>query len=275
MEEDEEYDCESERAMRKRIGDGVGTGKVWNGTTCSHTKKSENENVNMFMEKNLPVENSREPVDCPRNSTIEGGIRNDGQHAEEREVAISDEVGFIKRRVLEQVEELSARLASVEAQMKTGSFWYKLDSVDHVQHETPVSPPLHPSHQCPVFLSPPLIPARENFSDLEESGPNGIQRTPLLSQLEAYETSSCYTMVHDEADVAHSVGSRRALLRTHGQFESIPSSEVGEKEQQRKNLGLLEYVRVEVLEADSHGCGDPQVWICLSILNFKKARLIC
>ncbi len=42
-----------------------------------------------------------EPIDCRRNSTDECGIPNDGQHAEEREVAISDEVGCIKRRVFQ------------------------------------------------------------------------------------------------------------------------------------------------------------------------------
>ncbi len=262
MDEDEEYDCKSEGAIRKGIGDGVGPRKVWNGPTCSHTRMSENENVNMYMEKNLPVDNSRGPVDCPRNSTDEGGIRNDGKHAEEREVAISDEVGFIKHRVLEQVEELSARLASFEAQMKAASFLYKLDSTDHLQHETPVSPPLHPSQQCPDFLSPPLMTVCENSSDNEESGSGKIQRSPLLFQLEGYETSSCCSMAHDETHVAHSGGSRRALLCTHGLLESTPSSKVGEEEQQRKNLGLLDYVQVEALEADSHGCGDPQVWIC-------------
>ncbi len=274
MEEDEEYDCEAEHAVRKRIGDGVGTGKIWNGSTSLRTKRSENTNVNMFMEKNLPVESSREPVDCPRNSTDEGGIPNDNQHAEEREVAISDEVGFIKCRVLQQVQELSARLASVEAQMRTDSFLHKLGSVDHVKREPSVSPLSRPL-QCPVILSPPLILAQqEPPSDHEETGSGVTQWSPLLSQLEAFENSSCNSLAHDEADVAHSVDSSWALPCPRGWLENVPNFEEGGKKQRRKNLSLLEYVRVEVLGADNHGCGDPQVWISLSILNLKKAQLI-
>ncbi len=274
MELDEKYDCEAERTLRKRIGDGVGTGKIRNGSNCLRTKRSENTNVNMFMEKNLPVESSREPVDCPRNSTDEGGIPIDSQHAEECEVAISDEVSFIKCCVLQQVEELSARLASVEAQIKTGSFLHKLGSVDHVKRETSV-PPLPRPLQCPAFLSPLLIPAQQEPPlDPEEIGSGGTQWSPLLSQMEAFENSSCNSLAHDEADVAHSMDSSWPLLWARGSFENVPSFEAGGKKRRWKNLSLLEYVRVEVLGAENHGCGDPKVWISLSILNLKKAQLI-
>ncbi len=273
MEEDEEYDSEAECTSRKGIRDGVRTGKVQNDTTFSCTM-SENGNANTFIENSLPVENSREPVDCPRNSTDEGGITNDDRYAEEREVATSDEVDFIKRRVLQQIEELSARLASVETQMKTGSFSHKFGPVDYVQHETQIAPQF-PPHQYPVFISPPLMPTqREKPSYFEEIEPSRTQQTPLLSQVDSFECSSYHSLAHDEADVVKSVDSNWPLLGTHGQFENIRSFEAGGKNYLRKNLSLMEYVRVEVLGADSHGYGDPQVWICLSILNFKKTLFI-
>ncbi len=247
------------RAQKKRIGDGVGTGKIRNGSSCSRTKKDENTNVNM--DKNLPVESSREPIDCPRNSTDEGGILNGSQYAEECKVSMSDEVGFINCCVLQQVEELSSRLASVEVQMRTGPSLHKLASVNDVKRGTSVSP-LRTPLQCPVFLSPPLIPdQQETSSDLEETESDGIQWSTLVSQIEAVENSSWNSLAHNKEGVAHSMDSNWPLLCSPGCLQNVRNFEKGERRQRWKSLSLLEYLRVEVLGTDTHGCGDPQVQI--------------